>query len=141
LQKGVSGCFPPRRPASTAPRPISACELSLPPITTPPTLTTETHMSGFLPPNPPWPCARWHCCRDSHRCAIHPLPPPRHSIARQCDCLLEPSRCVPSHAVVGSLHAVCHRCARDAVAKLPATRPYVAVLLPSPLLAPRVGFV
>jgi hypothetical protein len=53
LEKGVSGRFPPRRPASKAPRPVSVSEPGLLLIIAPPTLTTETHLSSLLPPNPP----------------------------------------------------------------------------------------
>jgi hypothetical protein len=145
LEKGVSGHFTPRRPTSTMPRPVSTREPGLPPITAPLTLTTGTHLSGLLPPNPPRPRACWRCCRDSYCCIIHPLPPLCHSVAHLCAYLLEPSCPISCRRYVASCHCatVAHlrRCARDACAKCPTTRPCAASLLPSPLLAPQAGFI
>jgi hypothetical protein len=55
FQKGKSFAdhFPPRRPASTPPRPTFVREPSLPPAFALPSLTTGTHLSGLSPPNPP----------------------------------------------------------------------------------------
>jgi hypothetical protein len=93
----------------------------------PQSLVAGTHLSGLLPSNLPRQRARWRCRHDSRRCAVHLMPPLRHSIGCLCAYRLEPSCPVSCRRRVASLryattaHPRC--CARDADAKRPATRP------------------
>jgi hypothetical protein len=104
-RKSFAGRFPPRRPAATAPRPISACEPDLPPVTAPPTLTAGTHLSG---PSSPQilPCSTLACrhWRVPHRSVVHASIPSRHSAAT---CVPTPwSRRIAAHAAWRLVDAV-----------------------------------
>jgi hypothetical protein len=89
--KGFAGRFPPRRPASTAPLPISTRESGLPLVTMPLPLTAGTHQSGLSPPNPPLLLPAWQRQPNCHYQVGHPSPPPRCEDARMCACHLESS--------------------------------------------------
>jgi hypothetical protein len=84
--------FPRRRPASTPPWPISACEPGLPPITTPPTLIVGTHPSDPSSPKSPSSAPARVATLAELRRRVGPLsPPPHREDAHVCACHLESS--------------------------------------------------